>query len=459
MNLNLNYRFSGTPYFYHLTSADAADTLSHTPGITFNAGSSGGLLTVNSATIANNAGNVNLSGYNIRVQSWQAGNGVALGIYGADVSIDAPADNTPALSMGDSSSLTVGAYGTLTVGNLASTGTNPGDSSVTLFNNNGSIILGVVNAANANVGVYTNSGDILGSAGNQTLAHDLTLSNSAGAIGADPTVAGSIPINIGVAHNLTITNEGGGGSINLVTLNDPASLNLTLFTPNSQSYGGANYLMAPATTGLGFSGSANASGVTLATLGTTGTNPAAVPVSITTDTPSITINSGAGAQLGIGYDLYFGNSYQSLATNLSGSAGQNVIVHLDDNVSQSLNSVTGNIALSNLQIDENLYSWHSPLTLNFALTQPLTALTLVRTGSDGDPTSFNGSSVSLSRQWPVVHGGGDDRNGRQRARGDDLEWRVDNRARPHRQSADGGNHRRRHHQFWRPWRGEPDGRS
>jgi filamentous hemagglutinin family protein len=396
LNLHLTYASSNTPYFYHFTSADASEALAGTPAVTFNAGSSAGLLTVNSATIDDSGSGVRLNtDGDIRVVSWQAGQSSSLGIYGQNISIDAPVGNTPALSMGDSSWLQIQAQGSLTVGHMASTGSSPGDSSVDLEAYGGNLTLGVVSAANANVTVYASQGDILGSAGNQVLANNLTLNNSFGAIGADPTVIGSVPITIGVAQNLTITNEGGGGSINLVTLNDPTSLNLTLYTPSSSSYAGANFLMTPATTGLGFSGSADSSGVTLATLGTTGASATAVPVTITTDTPSITINSGAGSQLGIGYNLYFGNSYQSMAANLAGSAGQDVIVHLDDNVS-SMNSLTGNIALTNLQIDENFYSWHSPLTVDLTLTRALNAFTLVRTGDDYDPTSFNGSSLELS---------------------------------------------------------------
>jgi hypothetical protein len=326
--------------------------------MTFNAGSSGGLLTVSSATTANSAGNANLyasDNGDIRIQSWQAGSSVALGIYGRNVSIDAPVNNTPALSMGNSSWLQVSANASLTVGNLASTGSNPGNSSVYLNAYGGALTLGKVSAANANVNVYANNGDILGSAGNQVLANNLNLNNTFGAIGANPLAQGSIPINLGVAQNLAITNEGGGGSINLSLLHDPASFNLTLYTPNSQSYAGANFLIAPQATGLGLSGSAVSGAVTLATLGTTGPSATAVPVVITQDTPSLSINSGAGPQLGIGYNLYFGNSYPSMAANLSGSAGQNVIVHVDDNAS-SMSALTGNIALTNLQIDENLFS-------------------------------------------------------------------------------------------------------
>ncbi len=356
LNLNAYYASSPSAYFYHFTAADAVEVQNATPAVTFDAASSGGLLTVDGATIDNSGSGVNLRGDgDIRVESIQAGQSASLGIYGQNVSVDAPADNSPAISMGDGSSLQIQANGSLTVGNVASTGNSPGDSYVDLEAYGGTLTLGKVSAANANVNVYANDGDIVGSAGNQVLANDLALTNTFGAIGADPHAVGSLPINIGVAGNLNISNEGGGGSINLVTLNDPASLNLTLNTPGSPEYAGADFLIAPATVGLGLSGSASPGALTLATLGTTGSSATAVPVSITVDTPSVSISSGAGAQLGIGYDLYFGGSNANVVANLSGSTGRTVVVHLDNGASP-LTSLTGTLALSDLQLDSALYS-------------------------------------------------------------------------------------------------------
>ncbi len=394
--LSLNYAASTTPYFYHFTAATPAQAQGGTAGVTFNAASSNGLLDVSSATIADGAAGVFLDADgNIRVRSWQTGHSDQLAIFGQNIAIDAPSGGAPALAMGDSSTLEIHANGSLTVGNLASTGTNAGDSSVDLEAYGGALTLGKVNAANANVTVYATDGDILGSTGNQLLANTLNIANTFGAIGADPTTMGSIPIKLGVAQSLTISNAGGGGSINLVTLSDPASLNLTLGIPDAPSYAGAHFLIAPATTGLGLSGSADATGVSLASLGTTGTNPAAVPLTIIADTPSITIDSGAGAQLGIGYVLQFGATYPEIAANLSGSVGQTVHIELNDNLPVPT-LLTGTLALTNLQVDENLASSHSPLTADFTLAQPLSAFTLVRDGSYSDWGSFAGNRFAMA---------------------------------------------------------------
>ena len=392
LNLHLGYASSTTPYFYHF----ASQVQSSPAAVTFNAASNSGLLTISTATTADSSGTVNLyADGDVRVQSWQSGQSDVLGIYAQNIAIDAPVSSLPALSIGDSSSLTIQAQGALTVGNLTSTGTSPGDSTVDLEAYGGNLTLGKVSAANANVTVLASGGDILGSSGNQVLANNLILTNSFGAIGADPSVSGSVPIAIGVAQTLTLTNQGGGGSINLLTLNDPTALYLTLNTPAASTYAGAHFLMTPLTSGLGFSGSASAGGVTLSTLGTTGPSATAVPVVITADTPSISINSGAGPQLGIGYDLYFGNSYQNVVANLAGSTGQTVTVHLD-NTSSALSSLTGTLQLSNLLIDENLYSGHAPLSVDLTLGQALNAMTVTRTGLDYDPTSFSANSLVLS---------------------------------------------------------------
>ncbi len=182
--------------------------------MTFHAASSAGLLTVNSGSIDDSGSYVSLSGDgNIQVKSFQGGQYSSLQITGENLSVDAPADNTPALSMGGYSSLYMNANGSLTVGNMASLGGSPGSNYVSLQANGGNLTLGKVSAANANVNVNAAGGDILGSAGNQVLATNLQLSNSFGAIGADPLAGGSTPIKIGVSADLTINNQGGGGSI------------------------------------------------------------------------------------------------------------------------------------------------------------------------------------------------------------------------------------------------------
>jgi mucin-19 len=397
LDLNLNYAASTTPYFYHFTSGSAAELNNSTPAVTFNAGSSNGLLTETSGSIDNGGSGVYITGDgDIRIESFQAGQEASLGIYGNNISVDAPAAGTPALSMGTSSWLEIQANGSLSVGNVASASSSLDNSYVDLEAYGGNLTLDLLSAPLGNVNIKATGGDIVASgAGNQVLAGDLTLINTFGAIGADPSVSGSIPVNVGVSHDLNITNEGGGGGINLVTLNDPAALNLTLATPTASSYAGASFSIAPATTGLGLTGTDTPTGITLATLGTTGTNPAAVPVSIVADTPIINISSGAGSQLGIGYTLSFGTSYPSVVTNLSGSAGQNVIVQTD-NSNGTPTSLTGTIALSNLELDAALYSGHNPLTVDYTLGQALSGFTLVRTGSDYDPGSFSGNTVSLT---------------------------------------------------------------
>ncbi len=220
-------------------------------------------------------------------------------------------------------------------------------------------------------------------------------------------------------------------------------MNLTLSTPNSPGYAGAHFRIAPSATGLGLSGSAAAGAVTLSTLGTTGGNAAAVPVTITADTPSISIASGAGPQLGIGYDLYFGYSNQSETINLSGSAGQNVIVHADNS---SLNSLTGTIALTHLQLDTAIYSYYDPLSVDLSLAQPLHAFTLLRGGSDGDPAAFNGNTVTLSgsgQSFTAMETAGTATSPRHH----DGERRIGRRARFDGPAANRGAHRRGQHQF------------
>jgi mucin-19 len=397
LNLELAYASSTTPYFYHFISEDTAQAQANTPAVTFNAGSSNGLLTETSGSMDDGGSSVSLSGDgDIRIESFQAGQNTFLGIYGQNITVDAPVDNTPALSMGDSSSLEIQAQGSLSVGNIASTSTSLGNSSVDLEAYGGNLTLNEINAALALVTVQATGGDIVAAGtGNQLLAGNLTLTNSLGAIGANPAVSGSVPINIGVSNTLSINNEGGGGSINLVTLNDPASLILTLATPTSGSYAGGNFSIAPQGVGLGLTGTDNMTGITLTTLGTTGTNPAAVPVSIVADTPGITIASGAGSQLGIGYTLSFGTSYSSVVTNLAGSAGQNVVVQTNNSNGTST-SLTGAIALTDLELDTALYSGNNPLTVDWTLAQPLSAFKVVRTGNDNDPASFNGNTITLT---------------------------------------------------------------
>ena len=404
VDLNLNYADSTTPYFYHFTSGSAAEIANSTPAVTFNAGSSNGLLTETSGSIDNGGSSVYLTGDgDIRIESFQAGQESDLGIYGNNISVDAPAAGTPALSMGTSSWLQIQANGSLSVGNVASVSSSLDNSYVDLEAYGGNLTLNLLSAPLGEVTIKATGGDIVASgAGNQVLAGDLTLINTSGAIGANPSVSGSIPVNVGVSHDLNITNEGGGGSINLVTLNDPAALNLALATPTASSYAGASFSIAPETTGLGLTGTDTPTGITLATLGTTGTNPAAVAVSIVADTPIINISSGAGAQLGIGYTLSFGTSYPSgVVTNLSGSAGQNVIVQTD-NSNGTPTSLTGTIALSNLELEAALYSGHNPLTVDYTLGQALTGFTLVRTGNDYDPGSFSGNTVSLTGSGEAV---------------------------------------------------------
>ena len=414
LRLSLNYASNPSSLFYHLASGSAASVQAGTPSIAFNGSSSGGLLTETTGGM-NDDGNsfqLNLDG-SLRIESFQAGQSSSLTINtssesgaAGDVIIDAPSNNTAALSLTDYTNLQINAAGGLNIGNLASIGSSAGNNSVNLNASGGNVVIGKLDAPLANVNLNASGGDIVAAGvGNQLLAGNLSVANSFGAIGADPAASGSVPINIGVSGALSLNNVGsgqsGGGSINLVTLNDPTSLNLDLYIPNSGSYAGAHFSIAPVTTGLGLSGSADSTGVTLATLGTTGSNPAAVPVNITANTPSITIDSGAGPQLGIGYTLSFGTSYPSVVANLSGSAGQNVVLDVN-NANGSAKTITGALSLTNLVVNDLSYSGNSPLDLNFTLGQALSAFQLVRSGNDNDPASFNGGSVTLAGSGQTI---------------------------------------------------------
>ncbi len=188
-------------------------------------------------------------------------------------------------------------------------------------------MVGQVYAALADVSLTATGGDILAAdAGNRILAGVLSLANSYGAIGADPTANGSIPLNVGAIGTLSISNEGqgasqpGGGSINLVTLNDPALLSLELHTPSTGPYAGAHFSIAPQGAGLGLTDRPIPRALLWRPWDDRDQPRRGIGV-IVADTPSITVSSGAGSQQGVGYNLSFGGSYSSGVANLSESAG------------------------------------------------------------------------------------------------------------------------------------------
>jgi filamentous hemagglutinin family protein len=401
VQLNLNYLNSTVPFYYHFLSGTASEIQANAPALALDGQSSGGLLTITNGAIGENTFTLTTDG-DQRIEAFQADAYSYLNFVGRNISVDPLTNTTPAFTIGGGTNIQFNASGSLDIGSLATNTQSPTTTSTVALNaNGGDLTLGNLALPNGNVTVIANGGDILGAVGNSVQAATLGISNAFGAIGADPTVAGSVPILLGVSGALTLTNSA-GGSINLATLNDPASLILNFYAPNGTNVTSANYAMVPTTTGLGFTGHGTPAGITLDTLGTTGSNPAAVPISITSYSPSITIDSGATGQLGVGYQLGFSGSYQSVVANLAGSSGQTVVVHTDNTL---VNGISGVLGLTNLELDANTYSNYAPLAVSWALNQPLSVFTLVRGGNAGDANAaaaFGGNSVVLSGSGQTI---------------------------------------------------------
>ncbi len=221
--------------------------------------------------------------------------------------------------------------------------------------------------------------------------------------------------SLDVSNQPTTFNTHGGGSIYLVTKNDPSQLNLFLTSPDSNSSSQTSVLsITPSSqdnaNGFSLSGTAYYSGgkhnVVINDMGMVG-NATAPAITINPDAENVRISSGAGVSTlnDVGYVLNFGHNVTSTDLQLSGSIGKAVTMNWNNNLT-AVRTVTGWLDIDTVNLNVDHMSTDNSVNWTLDLKQPLAGLAMqFNTGSSvtasaDDSFTFHKSS---SANW-----GGDD---------------------------------------------------